>query len=912
MGELFTMDRYVVKHTVPSTCSPTSSRAPPATATQPRPTPTKTPSKLHVESPHQKTPPAKPKNLASQATPQEAHTTTTSTLSTPKSASSTPASSQSTPKSANSRSAWAVVPLKMGKTIQIHIMCRRSNGRMGPYTSTGNASKRRPIWEPISECEYKVEKKGEAFKKWFRFKNTDNESAVFHAHLMDPLLTSVNQFTQKNAALLIKNPRILAAYFTLISCSEHFCNFKPDIHDMNGIKKDGTGVVEDDLVRLGGSLLEYEEFVISAVENVAVIGAKDEGLKISPATKKRKLTDYYNKSNKKMSGTEKTEQNYQQMVTEEGGMEKSVVSAYVKHRSIPLEKLSVSPQLFLPINQVKVNEIAESMMDRLEVSQLVVSVIPVDLEKFEREGEDEHYYVVHGVHRYLALKKVDTINRTRPVLGFPEDRSILCFILKVNSASLTNYINLKNNDLASEFQSSASNESLFFIYKGLLEATKDPNEAFEVVEKICHSRHLGPNELTVYRKVTAWPITVLDKLVSVLDLFQTFQTLDCKARGVKTKIRRRQPNTLTTTSFKQLGGCSPKFFMDNHVRVVGNQISLKKMLEESDKDNKKAKDELKVVACASGVNDLKTLQTKFPDKFSSESLKQFSGAEPEGRKRNEQGQRLKRYVKCVQLGITYKDPILIETFQHFGDITSEELEKFDVIVLNACKKNKEYIKCWIDCICCSLKEFYSVFLVLESQEDLVEVYQCLNQWKDKPDFKIHQCMFRKEKSVLNSDHINENGTFSILFGKVTIFKDKISILNDVINKDLKKLVSQVTPPGGKVAYVSKGDKRVVQIHQSNLVEEQSEVQFKYFVTESELAKVQDMFFIHAKVPVLTDKTRESKVSACELEEEEDTTDTESIDNETEADEEGKGDTDDSAESRIDLAKQSSTSSKNYF
>ena len=804
----------------------------------------------------------------------------------------------------------------MGKKIQIHILCRKSNGRVGPYTSTGNASKRRPIWEPISECEYKVEKKGEAFKKWFSFKNTDNESAVFYAHLMDPLLTSVNQFTQKSAALLVKNPRILAKYFTLISCSEHFCNFKPDIHDMNGIKKDGTGVVEDDLIRLGGSLLEYVEFVNSAVENAAVIGAKDEDLKISPATKKRKLTDYYNKSNKKMSSTEKTEQNYQQMVTEEGGLEKSVVSAYVKHRSIPLEKLSVSPQLYLPINQVKVNEIAESMMDRLEVSQLVVSVIPVNLERFEREGEDEGYYVVHGVHRYLALKKVDNINRTRPVSGFPEDRSILCFILKVNSASLTNYINLKNNDLASEFQSSASNESLFFVYKGLLEATKDPNEAFEVVEKICHSRHLGPNELTVYRKVTAWPITVLDKLVSVLDLYQTFQTLDCKDRGVKKRIRCRQPNTLTTTSFKQLGGCSPKFFMDNHVRVVCNQISLKKMLEESDKDNKVAKDELKVVACASGVNDLKTLQTKFPGKFSSEALKQFSGAEPEGRKRNEQGHRLKRYVKCVQLGITYKDPIVIGTFQHFGDITSEELEKFDVIVLNACKKNKEYIKCWIDCICCSLKEFYSVFLVLESQEDLVEIYQCLNQWKDKPDFKIQQCIFRKEKSVLNSDHINENCTFSILFGKVTIFKDNISTLNDVINKDLKKLVSQVTPPGGKVAYVSKGDKRVVQIHQSNLVEEQSEFQFKYFVTESELAKVQDMFFINAKVPVLTDKTRESKVTECELEEEEDTTDTdtESIDNETEAcytDEEGKGDADNSAGSRIDLTKQSSTSSKNY-
>jgi hypothetical protein len=41
----------------------------------------------------------------------------------------------------------------MGKKIQMHILCRRSNGRIGPYTSSGHASKRRPLWEPISECE---------------------------------------------------------------------------------------------------------------------------------------------------------------------------------------------------------------------------------------------------------------------------------------------------------------------------------------------------------------------------------------------------------------------------------------------------------------------------------------------------------------------------------------------------------------------------------------------------------------------------------------------------------------------------------------------------------------------------------------------------------------------------------------
>ena len=93
-------------------------------------------------------------------------------------------------------------------------------------------------------------------------------------------------------------------------------------------------------------------------------------------TKKRKLTDYLNNQirNLKLIKTEQTEQRFQEMENEAGGLEKSVVSSYVKCQSIPLDKLSVSPDLFLPINLVKVNKIAESMIERLEVSQL--SLVP--------------------------------------------------------------------------------------------------------------------------------------------------------------------------------------------------------------------------------------------------------------------------------------------------------------------------------------------------------------------------------------------------------------------------------------------------------------------------------------------------------------------------------------------------------
>ena len=827
-----------------------------------------------------------------------------------------PGAKVKTPKSLNSRPSWTIFAVKMSKKIQVHIL-KKSGTRTGPFTSAGNASQRRPIWEPVLECQYKD--LGEEEGKCFVFKNVDNETAKFRGDRMDPFLASVNPFNQLCAALLMKNPRVLAAYISLLTSSEQFCNYKSDVNDVTGFNHDGSGLDEDGLVGLGGSLSEYEEFVRLAVDAVIVIGNKDEqSLKISPKTKKKKLTDYFNTTNKKLTKSESIEKNYQNMISEGGGLEKSVVSSYVRYQSILLDKLEVSPDMFLPINQQKVNEIADSMTERLELSQLVVSVVPVSPDKFQLEDNDDKYYVVHGVHRFEAIKKVDAINKIKSVPGFPEDRSILCFILKVNTASLSNYLNIKCNDIASSFQSSSSNEALFFIYGGILEKTKDHSEAFEVIEKIAHSRHLGNNELAVYNKVTLWPNSALAKLIFVLDKFQSYQTSDAKDRGVKAKMKRREPNTLTTSLFRQLGSCPPQFFMDHCDQVIENKMSMKELLEASSKANRATNDEKKVIACAVGVKDIESLQEKFPGKFNPECLQQFSGAEVYGRKRNYQGLRLKQYVKSVQLGVTFDEAIKVEIFQHLSDL---DLSEFDVVVLNVCDKNFEYIKSIIDIICCSLKESFSVILLLESQNSLAALYQCLLPWKDKPDFKIYQCLFKKEKSVPSRDCVDENLNFSLLFGKVTIFKDHISSLNDALSKDLKKLVSQVSPPGGKVAYVSKGDKKVIQIHQLAPVGEPVEVQFKYFVSEIEFDKVQEMFYVGAPalIPVETEDKYE-KLNSGSDEEEVDSTQG-SGDEEDESERESGDENEEeiaesdyhgcSATEKQELTRQSSTSSTKY-
>ena len=112
----------------------------------------------------------------------------------------------------------------------------------------------------------------------------------------------------------------------------------------------------------------------------------------------------------------------------------------------------------------------------------------------------------------------------------------------------------------------------------------------------------------------------------------------------------------------------------------------------------------------------------------------------------------------MQLGVTFDEAVRVEIFQHFSDI---DLTDYDVVVLNVCENNFEYIKSTIDIVCCTLKESFSVFLILESQNSLADLYQCLLPWKDKPDFKICQCLFRKEKSVPSSDCVDEIVNFAL-------------------------------------------------------------------------------------------------------------------------------------------------------
>ena len=53
----------------------------------------------------------------------------------------------------------------------------------------------------------------------------------------------------------------------------------------------------------------------------------------------------------------------------------------------------------------------------------------------------------------------------------------------------------------------------------------------------------------------------------------------------------------------------------------------------------------------------------------------------------------------------------------------------------------------------------------------------------------------------------------------------------------------MTPPSGRVAYLSRGDKKVTQIHENYTQATVSEVEYTYFVSQVEVPKVRERFFL---------------------------------------------------------------------
>lgn len=775
---------------------------------------------------------------------------------------STLVANDSTPRSPNTRTCWTPFPLKVGSSYQMSIFCRNSNGRVGPFTSAKSAAKVRPCWAPLMKCELKLvmDSRSSATKEVFEITNTDLEKKDFRVDTLLPTMLKKfkagefsnshlgggsESFSNKLSHLIVKSPKLLGMYLSLASGSQGFCNHDPTVHLCNGLKAaDNTEI--DRIIELGGSMSDYDQFLQSVKDSALVIGeVKEQGYRIAPAVMNKKITDFFlnvNDNPKKMARGELAKFNYKQMVSKEGGLEKTVVNSYVDWCSIPLSKLKLSSENHILVVPSKVDEIVKSFLDRFDPAQIVFSVVPSNLEAFNKGDYEGDYHVIHGRHRLLALQKLVEHNRLGDLPNFPVNGKVQCYLMKISAASSSNYYTIRANDLSFNYQSCTTYEELFYVYRGLLQSMKEPEQCLKTIHNICYSRLMKPDVIAVYNKIAKWPISSLDNLIETLKKFQVYQTKDANEKGDQTKIKRRQAKALTKTLFIQLGNCCYPLFDQLFEKVLNNELSLKELLEKSETYNKKADVESKAVYCA-GVPDFQTLKTAYPGKFSSEILEKFAGAEVIGRKRNAQGNRLENYVKSLKFGKAYEDVVKLESFAHWSDVTVQRIGDADVIVISVSSKNLEAVDYWICELSpkCRNKNHFSAILVIQDQKFLQHIYVSLANWKDIPDFSVRSCILKKNSAKADSNGFCDNSLFCVFFGKINVFKEEILSFYDNIDKGLATMVSALTPPSGKVVYISDGEFKVPRLHEIS----NTSLLTIYYVTERELVNVRDRFMIKA-------------------------------------------------------------------
>ena len=762
-----------------------------------------------------------------------------------------------TPKtSSGTRTGWMPLVCEKEGRYQVRIACQRSSGIRDLYSSAPSATKRRPAWAPATDCEFVSEKTGAESQQFFAFVNMDDEKKSFSSEKLNPFIYSCNPFTQKCTSLIVEKKSKLLGYYIDLTCkSAGFCSQKQG-YDDTGFTTDGSLLCLKDLEDAGGSLDELKLFQSLARENAfkfgttGTAGAGDQNFRLS-SLNKRKITDHFNPDpKKKQTKTERVESNFREFIEQENGMEKLLVNSYVNFRHIKLDNLSVSPKLFLPVNDANVREIMDSMEEQFEPASSVLTVCPVDMEAYNSgiNFNDQHFYVMCGQHRLLAMKSLSSQGKFEKCCkGLFQGNKVPCYVCKTDSLAVTNHANIRSNDTSSKFKNTASNEDLIFVFAGLVKASVDHTEATDIVKKLCISRRTAPEDISAMMKILEWPEDNLEKLIRVLESFKRFSTLDAMGYGTKSSLKDRKQKKLTKEKFRQLGCCKPEYFAEHYEGVLSNKLSLADLLKES-ADHNALERTVGMIGNYGGLDDIKNLKQIYPSKFDDETLKRYKGAEPYGKKKNRQGDMLKNYIKSVKEGREVKDPIVLEEIRSVFDVDANKLNNFDVLVYNNPKTwQPDYIKCLIDFAGTCIKDHFAVFIIFSLESQLQQVIKALDFWReDKPEFMVSQILFEKRVGHAQTGSVQENLTFGVLFGKVNLFKGHmVSYQKGPVESELNKVVDKVCAPSAKVAYITGGDSKMIRVHPTPPEIVDKEV--TYFASKNGLDRFRKKFLIDVLV-----------------------------------------------------------------
>ena len=422
-----------------------------------------------------------------------------------------------TSKAPRPRTAWFIIPVKIGGTYELLMGWKSYDTSISFYSDpVFKTNPVKPPWGRLVSCDWNQLNKNGELKDCYKFKNETGKKINFEIALFNALVLGVNDFTQKVIAMRAGHQdKLLAKIFSALPCAEGFSQHNPEIHTSLGLVKDeswGPVLCSEEMETLD----QCVQFAKAAALDVE---KKEDALgKIGAGGKKTKKSGGgEGEPTVKMSRVDRMDDDKMKELEDDKGVEKSFVSKYFGRADVKLENLSLSDKISIPIIEIKVLAIANSMQKQFDPALVNFTVYPADPDNFDASHlEKNSYKIIHGIHRFKALQRLEK-RGVLETLPYMKDKVVTCFLVNVKSEADVVYGNLRGNDIASKFQRQPYIHELVFIYDSFKETNNsNPSKALDLIVRFAKLLLAHPDEITALRKIAAWSKECFDSLVSVL------------------------------------------------------------------------------------------------------------------------------------------------------------------------------------------------------------------------------------------------------------------------------------------------------------------------------------------------------------------------------------------------------------
>jgi hypothetical protein len=698
-----------------------------------------------------------------------------------------------------SRTAWFLILVKVGGIFEINVGWRYYDGTLGFYSDANRNSDVKPPWGQIISCEFnQAANKKEEVNDYFKFQNELGKRVNFKIKMMNAFLFGVNTFTQNIAALRTGGKdQLLSQYFSLLPKCEGFSHHDPSKHTNHGLPIDDTGE------HLSPEELNDLELFIKAAKEAAVdVNSKSDVIAHIGKEKKRKNSGDGEAVVVKKRKHEQMTDDKMSEIKDSHGAENSFITKYLGRADVKFENISLSDKIPLPINEIKVMSLSNTMQNRFDPSLANFTVYPANEKEFDCTNlQNNRYKIIHGVHKFKALQRLDKkgLMETLPDL---ENRTVTCYIVNVQMTADIVYGNLRGNDLASRYTRKPHIHELIFIYENFKDIHNDKSsKALDLIVRFAKLLLIHPDEITALKKLANWSPDCFQSLVAVLKQFEIYGTVDCKdtlERNIE-RLKRGEKMKVTKEMFKAIAKCDPEYFKENSPKVLNKELSLKTVIENVNKELKKKKT-IKLVSSLTNYQSAEQLEQKFPGKFSDDVIEKYVGAEI-GDNGNKKGELLEGYCKSVLEGKEL-EPVKCEYVEKLLDISTDALEKFDVLVLNLLKFE---IGITFDVLDLAVKSSrHTVLLLFGSEKDQFEAMKYISSLPTPAGFILKQVYFEDGKPKVVNDFLL-NSVYGILLGTVNIVEPPLKVLNGDLKKNLSDFIRKISPLQARVAFLNEGN-----------------------------------------------------------------------------------------------------------